>query len=127
MTPIRGAKGIADLKGKPPAAAPHGPAVSIGPGIGFVGSIEGADTLHIETTVDLNVTCRVLVIMDSGRLSGTAEADVVEVRGRFEGDLTARDRLIVHDHGAVSGTIRYRQIEAARGAELQGSFERIAA
>lgn len=130
MTPlrntIRDAKSMSDFGAKPATDA-GGPSVSIGPGIGFSGKIEGADSLHVETKVDLNVKCRVLVVMDAGQYSGAVEADIVEVRGRFDGNLVARKRLIVHDQGVVAGTIKYAQIEVARGGSLTGNFEVLSA
>ena len=122
MAEIKGGKTIADYTAKP-VRDPKGSGVSIGPGIGFSGAIEGADTLTVETKVDLAVKCRVLVVSEEGHYSGSVDAELVEVRGNFDGDLTARNRLIVHDKGAVSGTIKYKQIEVADGAVLNGVFD----
>lgn len=105
------------------SASQKGPGVSIGRGIGFTGSIEGADTLTVETKVELSVKCRLLVVAEEGHYSGKVEAEIVEIRGRFDGEMTAKDRLIVHDKGAISGTIKYKEIEVARGATLTGNFD----
>ncbi|HEX6977727.1 MAG TPA: polymer-forming cytoskeletal protein [Alphaproteobacteria bacterium] len=122
MIQVRGAKSVSDFR-HGPAEEPKGSGVSIGPGIGFNGTIEGADTLHVETSVELSVKCRVLVVMEGGHYRGSVEAEVVEVRGHFDGELLSKRRLVVHDKAVVSGTIRYRQIEVAQGATLSGSFE----
>lgn len=122
MTPIKNAKAITDYS-PAPATGAKGPGVSIGRGIGFTGSIEGADTLTVETKVELSVKCRQLVVMEDGHYKGTVEAEIAEIRGRFEGDLTAKERLIVHDKGEVNGSIKYKQIEVARGATLTGTFD----
>lgn len=123
MTPIKTAKAITDFSPPASSEAKKGPGVSIGRGIGFTGSIEGADTLTVETKVELSVKCRLLVVMEEGHYKGTVEADIAEIRGRFEGDLTAKERLIIHDKGEISGTIKYKQIEVARGATLTGTFD----
>ena len=119
---IRNPKTMSDF-GAAPAAAQKGPGVSIGRGIGFTGSIEGADTLTVETKVELSVKCRLLVVAEEGHYSGKVEAEIVEIRGRFDGEMTAKDRLIIHDKGAISGTIKYKEIEVARGATLTGNFD----
>ncbi len=119
---VKSAKSMSDFN-TAPAAQPKGPGVSIGRGIGFTGSIEGADTLTVETKVELSVKCRLLVVAEDGHYSGKVEADIVEIRGKFDGEITANQNLIVHDKGAVSGTIKYKQIEVARGATLTGSFD----
>ena len=120
---IKSAKTMSDFNNPAPAAAQKGPGVSIGRGIGFTGSIEGADTLTVETKVELSVKCRLLVVADEGHYSGKVEAEIVEIRGRFDGEMTAKDRLIIHDKGAISGTIKYKEIEVARGATLTGNFD----
>jgi cytoskeletal protein CcmA (bactofilin family) len=119
---IKSAKTMSDFN-PAPAAAQKGPGVSIGRGIGFTGSIEGADTLTVETKVELSVKCRLLVVAEEGHYSGKVEAEIVEIRGRFDGEMTAKDRLIIHDKGAISGTIKYKEIEVARGATLTGNFD----
>ena len=120
---IKSAKTMSDFNNPAPSAAQKGPGVSIGRGIGVTGSIEGADTLTVETKVELSVKCRLLVVADEGHYSGKVEAEIVEIRGRFDGEMTAKDRLIIHDKGAISGTIKYKEIEVARGATLTGNFD----
>jgi cytoskeletal protein CcmA (bactofilin family) len=120
---IKSAKTMSDFNQAPAAAPSKGPGVSIGRGIGFTGSIEGADTLTVETKVELSVKCRLLVVADDGHYSGKVEAEMVEIRGKFDGEMTAKQRLIVHDKGAISGTIKYAEIEVARGGTLTGSFD----
>ncbi len=44
--------------------------------------------------------------MAPGEFKGAAEVDVADISGRFDGDLTARQRLIVRAGGKVLGKIR---------------------
>ena len=46
---------------------------------------------------------RVIQIAENGVFSGTVSIDVAEIRGRFEGELTARKQLVIHSTGKVSG------------------------
>ena len=47
-----------------------------------------------------------------------------EVRGRFEGDLTVRKRLLIKSTGRVSGTVRYGQIEIETAARFRATSRR---
>ncbi len=45
------------------------------------------------------------------------------MRGRFEGTLTVRKRLVIRATGRVSGTIRYGQIEIECGGRISGDVQ----
>ena len=49
--------------------------------------------------------------------------DQIEVRGRFEGNLIVRNRLLIRATGRVSGTIRYGQIEIECGGQISGDIQ----
>jgi len=46
------------------------------------------------------------------------------VRGRFEGDLTVRKRLLIRSGGHVSGTVTYGEIEIESGGGISGTIEK---
>jgi len=46
-----------------------------------------------------------------------------EIHGRFEGELTARQQLIIHATGRVSGKIRYGKILIEEGGEVSGDVQ----
>ncbi len=54
---------------------------------------------------------------------GSASIDEAEVRGRFEGNLVVRKRLLIKATGRVSGTIRYGQIEIECGGQISGDIQ----
>ena len=60
-------------------------------------------------------------IAESGVFSGKAEIDVAEVRGQFEGELTARKRLVIYATGRVSGVIRYGAMMVEEGGVISGN------
>jgi len=55
-------------------------------------------------------------------VEGTVSIDIAEIHGRFEGELTAREQLIIHATGRVSGKIRYGKIQVEEGGELAGDI-----
>jgi cytoskeletal protein CcmA (bactofilin family) len=54
---------------------------------------------------------------------GSASIDEAEIRGRFEGSLVVRKRLLIKASGRVSGTIRYGQIEVECGGQISGDIQ----
>jgi cytoskeletal protein CcmA (bactofilin family) len=66
---------------------------------------------------------RFIQIADQGSFDGKVNIDVAEIRGRFSGELTARDHLIIHSTGRVSGKIRYGKIVVHEGGEVSGDIK----
>ena len=64
--------------------------------------------------------CRELEISNQGVFQGNAAVAVAEIRGRFEGDLVVRKRLVIRSTGRISGSITYGEIEIESGAEVAG-------
>jgi cytoskeletal protein CcmA (bactofilin family) len=99
--------------------------LSVGRGITLSGEVTSCDKLVvIEGSVEANLTnCRVIEIGESGLFKGSTTIDEAEVRGRFEGDLVVRNRLLIKASGRVSGTIRYGQIEIECGGQILGDLQ----
>ena len=60
---------------------------------------------------------------ESGLFKGSASIEDAEIRGRFEGNLVVRKRLLIKASGRVSGTIRYGQIEIECGGQISGDIQ----
>jgi len=98
----------------------------VGPDIKLKGAeITDCDTLVVEGTVEASMDSRVVQIAEHGVFNGTVSIDIAEIHGRFDGELTARDQLIIHATGRVSGKIRYGKIKIEEGAEIYGDVARI--
>jgi cytoskeletal protein CcmA (bactofilin family) len=59
-------------------------------------------------------------IAASGSFRGSAEIDIAEIHGQFDGSLTVREKLVIHATGRVSGTIRYGNLVVEEGGQLSG-------
>lgn len=93
----------------------------VGPDIKLKGAeITDCDTLVVEGRVEAAMDSRVIQIAEHGVFVGKAGIDVAEIRGRFEGELTARKQLVIRATGHVSGTIRYGKVAIEEGGELSG-------
>ena len=96
----------------------------VGREITLSGEINSCDRLIIEGSVEANLqNCHEVELAESGLFKGSATIDEIEVRGRFEGHLTVRKRLLIRATGRVSGTIRYGQIEIELGGQISGDVQ----
>ncbi|MBI3431765.1 MAG: polymer-forming cytoskeletal protein [Hydrogenophilales bacterium] len=95
----------------------------VGPNIKLKGAeITDCEILVVEGRVEASMNSRDIRIAEGGVFSGKAEIDVAEVRGTFEGELTARKRLVVYATGRVNGTIRYGALMVEEGAVITGNI-----
>jgi len=96
----------------------------VGREISLSGEITSCDMLMVEGSVEANLTnCRDVDIAESGLFKGSAAIEEAEIRGRFEGNLVVRKRLLIKASGRVSGTIRYGQIEIECGGQISGDIQ----
>jgi len=99
----------------------------VGPDVKLKGAeILDCDTLVVEGRVEATMDSRVIRIAENGAYAGTVGIDVAEIHGRFEGELTARQQLIIHATGRVSGKIRYGKILIEEGGEISGDVQSLA-
>ena len=96
----------------------------VGREITLSGEINSCDKLIIEGSVEANLqNCTEVELAETGLFKGSATIDEIDVRGRFEGTLTVRKRLLIRATGRVSGTIRYGQIEIECGGRISGDVQ----
>jgi cytoskeletal protein CcmA (bactofilin family) len=96
----------------------------VGREIGLSGEIKACDRLIVEGSVEANLAnCQDVNIAESGLFRGSASIDDAEIRGRFEGTLTVRNRLFIRASGKVTGTVRYGQIEIECGGQISGDVQ----
>jgi cytoskeletal protein CcmA (bactofilin family) len=98
--------------------------LSVGPNIKLKGvEITDCDTLVVEGSVEATMDSRVIQISERGAFKGSAEIDVAEIRGLFEGNLTARHKLVIYSTGKVTGKVRYGKVVIEEGGQLSGEVE----
>lgn len=96
----------------------------VGPGVKLKGAeIQDCDTLLVEGRVEATMDSRFIQIADQGSFDGKVNIDVAEIHGRFNGELTARQQLVIHSTGRVSGKLRYGKIVVHEGGELSGDVK----
>jgi len=96
----------------------------VGEGISLAGQITSCDRLVVEGKVEANLQkCQTTIIAETGLFNGDAAIDDADVRGRFEGDLAVRKRLLIRASGRVAGAITYREIEIEAGGKISGTIQ----
>ena len=124
--PDIGAPRRSDSRGEsnPSADGDDSKKLIVGRGIVLTGEIRACDRLVVEGRVEATLAdSRSIEIAESGLFKGSAQIDTAEISGRCEGDITVKQRLIVHRTGRVAGTIRYGELEIERGGILSGTVE----
>ncbi len=107
------------------ASAPKegGAKLTVGPNIKLKGvEITDCDTLVVEGLVEATMDSRVMQIAETGAFKGSAGIDIAEIRGVFDGNLTVREKLVIHATGKVSGKIRYGKVVIEEGGQLSGEI-----
>lgn len=98
--------------------------LTVGPNIKLRGvEITDCDTLVVEGSVEATMDSRLIQIAERGSFKGSAEIDVAEIRGAFDGNLTVREKLVIYATGKVTGRIRYGKVVIEEGGQLSGEIE----
>lgn len=121
--PFAATSAAASATSAPAPSADSGAKLTVGPNIKLKGvEITDCDTLVVEGTVEATMNSRVIQISEKGAFKGSAEIDIAEVRGVFEGNLTVREKLVIFSTGKVTGKIRYGKIVIEEGGQLSGEI-----
>jgi len=101
-----------------------GSKLTVGPNIKLKGvEITDCDTLFVEGLVEATMDSRLMEIAEQGAFKGSAEIDLAEIRGQFDGDLTVRQKLVIYASGRVTGKIRYGKLVIEEGGQLSGDVQ----
>ena len=121
---VAAASGMAATS-QPASAGKEGESkLTVGPNIKLKGvEITDCDTLVVEGSVEATMDSRVIQISERGSFKGSAEIDIAEIRGEFDGTLTVRQKLVIYATGKVTGKIRYGKLVIEEGGQLSGEIE----
>ena len=116
-----------------PLAPPRTPAqvaerrtLVVGRGISVQGTIQDAERLVVEGTVEASsLAATELNIAQGGVLKGSVEVEDAEISGLMDGALTVRGSLIVRASGQITGEARCRRLQVEDGGQISGKFSMI--
>ena len=122
--PATGLRSDAAATPAQPTNTSEGSRLIVGPNIKLKGvEITDCDTLVVEGTVEATMDSRVIQIMANGAFKGSADIDIAEIHGQFDGNLTVRDKLVIFSQGKVNGKIRYGKVVIEEGGQLSGDVQ----
>jgi cytoskeletal protein CcmA (bactofilin family) len=98
----------------------------VGREIMLKGEITSCEQIIVEGQIEVALTdARRIQVGPTGVFRGKADIEEADISGRFEGELTVRERLTVRATGRVDGKIRYGCIIIEAGGEIAGEVQAI--
>ena len=99
----------------------------IGQGTAIDGDVGFSGGLHLDGTIKGKVsgeaeTQSTLTISEQGKVEGDVYVDNLILNGEVVGDVYARERVELATNARVTGTVYYRLLEMAMGAEVNGQL-----
>jgi len=100
----------------------------IGESLRVVGDVYFSGGLRIDGQIEGNVICaaeekNLVVISARGSVTGRVSAHDAVINGAVTGGLIVRNFLELQANANVTGNIRYRQLQVARGAQIEGRLQ----
>ena len=89
------------------------------------GNLEFSGGLHLDGHVTGNVVAKPgtdssISVSEHGCIEGSVEVPTVVLNGAVNGDIHARERIVLGAQARVRGNVQYGVIEMTLGAEIQG-------
>jgi cytoskeletal protein CcmA (bactofilin family) len=88
----------------------------------IVGNLSAKVDLHIDGTVQGDVSCGSLVQGESSKISGKVVAETARLSGKVEGSIEARD-LTIEASARITGDVIYENLTIAPGGQVEGKFK----
>lgn len=85
------------------------------------GDITASADLHIDGTVEGDITCSSLVQGETGEVIGSIRAETARLSGRVRGSINARE-LVILKSARIEGDVHYDALTIEQGAQVDGRF-----
>lgn len=93
----------------------------IGADIVIKGDIEASADLHVDGTVQGDLTCASLVQGESSLIEGAITAATARLSGTVKGTINARE-LVILKSARIEGDVHYEALTIEHGAHVEGRF-----
>lgn len=88
----------------------------------ITGNLTAKVDLHIDGTVQGDVTCGSLVQGESSAINGKVIAETARLAGKLDGSIEARD-LTIEASARITGDVVYENLTIAPGGQVEGKFK----
>ncbi|MDN7350751.1 bactofilin family protein [Acetobacter senegalensis] len=109
---------------QPKKDVPEQRTLVVGRGISVQGTVQDAERLVVEGTVESSmITAKELSVMPGGLFRGGVEVENAEIAGTVDGSLTARGSLTLRATGRLLGKAACRRLKVEDGGQITGQLE----
>ena len=116
---------VQSAAGRTPAPRRSGGAATIGPSIKIKGDVSGDEDLMIQGRIEgkVNLGKHNVTIGSDGHVKADVHGRTVVVEGQVEGDLRAKEQIILRHTARVEGSIAAPRVTLEDGAVFRGGIE----
>ena len=93
----------------------------IGADIVITGDISASTELHVDGTVNGDLTCASLVQGEGSSVKGAIKAESARLAGTVDGSIDARELVILRS-ATIKGDVHYDALTIEQGAQVDGRF-----
>lgn len=93
----------------------------IGADVVIRGDLEASADLHVDGTVQGDISCTSLVQGESSRIEGAISAESARLSGTVKGTITVRE-LVILKSARIEGDVHYDALTIEHGASVEGRF-----
>ena len=93
----------------------------LGSDIAIKGDIRASADLHIDGSVEGDITCASLVQGESSHIAGGIKAESARLAGTVNGSISARELVILRT-AKITGDVHYDTLTIEQGAQVEGRF-----
>ena len=92
--------------------------------VSIEGTINSSGAIDVAGLVKGPVISKELIVRDTGSITGTIEADDVEIHGHLDGKVTAQN-IVIGATGTVKGDIEFgNNLKTENGADIDGYIKK---
>jgi cytoskeletal protein CcmA (bactofilin family) len=111
--------GSKESEGSAPVSANGGSMSFIGAEVVITGNISGQGDLHIDGTVQGDVSGGTVILGPGGTIKGNLVSERANVGGTVEGTVNA-GTLVIERTARVTGDLTYQTVQIENGAQVEG-------
>ena len=92
--------------------------------VSIEGTINSSGAIDVAGLVKGPVYSKELIVRDTGSITGTIEADIVEIHGHLDGKVSAQD-IVIGATGTIKGDIEFsNNLKTENGADIDGYIKK---
>jgi len=92
--------------------------------VSIEGTINSSGAIDVAGLIKGPVYSKELIVRETGSITGTIEADTVEIHGHLDGKVSAQD-IVIGSSGTVKGDIEFgNNLKTENGADIDGYIKK---